>query len=86
MTDDLGSWEVQIDVCLGQARRVLDAVTGAFVGNDFSEERVAGAIALAEAWRLLAEAWEERQAHELQLVAGEAELEDAEVEPVEAQS
>lgn len=74
MSDDIGSWELRIDYCLGQASRVLDHATDAVLAAPNTEEVIAGCITLAEAWRALAESWEDRQAQEVALIEADEEL------------
>lgn len=68
------SWELQIDHALDQANRVLTRATQTF--SDAPD--VATGIELAGAWRDLADAWESRQAHELELVRALEETTDTE--------
>lgn len=73
------SWECQVDLALGQAARVLRAVTEGCEDSFPDPEKVEAAVALAQAWREVGEAWCERQTHEMELVRAE----ETEEEPVE---
>ncbi|HVA10528.1 MAG TPA: hypothetical protein VNG12_27770 [Acidimicrobiales bacterium] len=70
------SWEVEVDVALAQARTVLTTATQTFS----TSPDVATGIELASAWRELADAWESRQAHELELVRALEDTTDTEDE------
>jgi hypothetical protein len=82
VTDPLPSWDLCVDECLGQARRVLSYASDSLTAGRASEEDVAAACALAEAWSDLAARWMDRQTTELSIRAAEEDDEDTE-EPVE---
>lgn len=82
MTDDIGSWEMQVDFALGQARRVLEATTEAFVTHS-AKERVGAGVSLAGAWCDLAEVWADRQLREMELGDRDDESTPAEAVPCE---
>lgn len=71
---------MEITSALHRATEVLDHASGAFGKDKATEEVVCGAVALAEAWRNLAEAWRDRQVDAAAILAAEAELEDDETE------
>lgn len=84
MTDDPldspDSWDLEVTTALHRAASVLDHASDAFAKGQATEEVVCGAVALAEAWRNLAEAWRDRQADAMALFEAEAEIEATETE------
>lgn len=74
--DPSGSWEERIDHCLGQAGRVLQVATDHFFEGITDDTEAGIAAMLSEAWKELAEHWEERQIHELRLTEAMADDDD----------
>lgn len=85
-TGDLESWELRVDEALGQAARVLRAVTNGCEEGFPDPDKVEAAVSLAAAWREVANAWCDRQTHELVLTSAEDETDEEELveEPVES--
>ena len=60
MTDDLGSWEERIDWALGNAGAVLEHASDQLKAGRMDLGTAEAASSLAESWRDLASAWQER--------------------------